>query len=58
MSNVDLFATPVRSGKVRKGVYFHLYGNGVINIMGEQYVMYSISEAVKHWRKKFPAYRK
>jgi hypothetical protein len=52
MINVDLFASPIRSGKIRKGVWYHQYSNGNINIMGELYVMYSIKDAVKKWRNK------
>jgi hypothetical protein len=54
MINVDLFDTPIRSGKIRNGVYYHQYRNGVINIMGEKYLYYSIKEAVSRWRKKKP----
>ena len=54
MINVDLFDTPIRSGKIRNGVYYHQYRNGVINIMGEKYLFYSIKEAVSRWRKKHP----
>ena len=53
-TNLDLFDTPVRSGKIRNGVYYHQYRNGIINIMGEKFIGYSIKEAVKKWRKKFP----
>jgi len=58
MLTVDLFATPIRSGKVRDGVYYHQYRNGVINIMGEKYLYYSIKEAVSLYRKKHPKYRR
>jgi|CryBogDrversion2_11_1035321.scaffolds.fasta_scaffold04764_2 hypothetical protein len=54
MNNIDLFDTPIRSGKIRKGVYYHQYKNGVINIQGEKYVYYSIKEAIKRWRNKHP----
>jgi len=54
MTNVDLFDKPIRSGKVRDGVYYHQYPNGVINIMGQKYVGYSIKDAVSLYRKKFP----
>ena len=53
-TNVDLFDKPIRSGKIRKGVYYHQYKNGVININGTQYSMYSIKDAVKKWRKDNP----
>lgn len=51
MNNVDLFDTPICSGKVRNGVWYHKYRNGTINIMGKQYVGYSIKDAVSIWRK-------
>lgn len=54
MNNSDLFDTPLRSGKVRKGVYYHQYRNGIINIMGEKFSGYSIKDAVMIWRKKNP----
>ena len=54
MNNVDLFDTPIRSGKVRNGVYYHQYGNGVINIQGEKFCEYSIKDAISLYRKKFP----
>lgn len=50
----DLFATPVKTKKVRKGVTAYQYRNGVINIGGQQYAMYSMTEAVKKFRKDFP----
>jgi len=54
MNNLDLFDTPIKSTKVRKEVFAHQYRNGVININGEKYQMYSMTEAIKHFRKKFP----
>lgn len=54
MTNVDLFDTPIRSGKVRNGVYYHQYRNGTINIMGEKYVGYSIKDSISLYRKKYP----
>lgn len=50
----ELFSTPIKSVKVRKNVTAYLYPNGVINIDGEKYVMYSLSEAIKEYRKKHP----
>ncbi len=54
MVNFNLFETPIRSGKIRKGVWYHQYRNGNIHIMGELYVYYSIKDAVKKWRNKNP----
>lgn len=53
-TNVDLFSVPIKSGKIRKGVYYHKYKNGNINIMGTIYCMCSINYAVKQWRKNNP----
>ena len=54
-ANVDLFDTPLRSGVVREGVWYHQYRNGVINIMGQKYLGYTIKQAVALFRKQFPA---
>ena len=54
MKNVDLFDTPIRSGKVRKDVWYHQYPNGVININGNKYIGYSIKEAISIFRKNYP----
>ncbi len=50
----DLFETPIASKYVRKNVTAYQYRNGVININGEKYIDYSMTEAIKLWRKKFP----
>jgi len=47
----DLFETPIRSKKVRNGVIAHQYRNGTININGQKYVMYSMTEAIRKFRK-------
>jgi len=52
--NVDLFSTPVSQGKVRNDVYWNKYPNGVINIDGVQYHGYSISEAIRKFRREYP----
>ena len=54
MTNVDLFETPVKSRKVRIGVFAHLYRNGTINIAGHKYVEYSMTEAIRLFRKQHP----
>ena len=56
MTNVDLFDKPIRSRKVRNGVWVHQYRNGNININGQIYAMYSMTEAIAKFRKQFPAY--
>jgi hypothetical protein len=48
----DLFDTPLTSKQVRKGVTAHKYRNGTININGEKYVGYSMTDAIKKWRSK------
>lgn len=53
---IDLFATPVRARKVRKGIVAYQYENGVININGMKYVMYSMAEAISKFRKNYPKY--
>lgn len=47
-----LFSTPIRKGKVRYGIYWQQYSNGIIHIESEQYCFYSIKDAVKLWRSK------
>ena len=54
MNNVDLFDKPLRSRKVRNNIYAHQYRNGVININGQKYLEYSLSEAIKLFREQFP----
>jgi hypothetical protein len=51
----DLFDTPVRTKKVRNGVTAFQYRNGTININGQKYAMYSMTEAIRKFRKDFPA---
>lgn len=50
----DLFETPIKETKVRKGVIACQYRNGNINIEGQIYAMYSMTEAIKKYRKDFP----
>ena len=52
---IDLFNTPIKSKKVRKGIVAHQYKNGIININGQIYGMYSMTDAIKQYRKNFPA---
>lgn len=49
-----LFNTPMYSRKVRNGVTAYRYRNGVINICGEKYIDYNMTEAIKLWRQKNP----
>lgn len=48
------FEQPIKSGKVRNGVYWHKYRNNTIEINGKEYLYYSIKEAVSLWRKDNP----
>lgn len=57
MINMCLFETPVKSKKVRRGEWAHQYRNGNINIMGQMYVYYSMTEAISLYRKQFPKYK-
>mgnify|MGYP003147299362 CR=1 FL=1 len=50
---IDLFETPIRQRKVRKGIYAYQYRNGTININGVKYVLYSMSEAIRKYRKDY-----
>ena len=48
----DIFSTPIKTKKVRNGVIAYLYPNGVININGQKYSGYSLTEAIKLYRQK------
>ena len=54
MNIPDLFATPIRSRKVRKNVTAFQYSNGCINIDGMRYFEYSMTDAIKRWRQSNP----
>lgn len=49
----DLFSTPIKAKKVRKNVTAYVYRNGTININGQKYIGYSLTEAIKLYRQKF-----
>jgi hypothetical protein len=53
----DLFDTPVKQKTIRKGITAYQYRNGVININGQKYAMYSMTDAIRKFRKDFPANR-
>lgn len=53
----DLFSTPIKEKRVRNGVMACQYKNGVINIDGQKYSMYSMTDAIRKFRKDFPANR-
>jgi len=50
----DLFETPIKATQVRKGVTAYKYPNGVINIEGHKYLLFSMTDAIKKWRKDNP----
>ena len=52
---MDLFETPIKAKKVSNGVMAYQYRNGTINIDGQKYVFYSMTDAIKKFRKDFPA---
>ena len=49
----DLFDTPIKAKKVRQGIIAYQYRNGTININGQKYLMYSMTDAIKDFRKRF-----
>lgn len=51
----DLFSTPIKEKKVRNGITAYQYCNGTINIDGKKYVGYSMTEAIRIFRKDVPA---
>ena len=51
---IDLFETPIKTTKVRNGIFAYQYRNGTININGQKYVCYSMTNAIRKYRKDFP----
>ena len=49
---MNLFENPIKTTKVKAGVYAYKYPNGCIKIDGQKYIGYSITEAIKLFRKK------
>ena len=49
---MDLFNIPISKTKVRNGIFAYKYPNGVINIEGQKFMLYSIKDAIKIWRQK------
>jgi hypothetical protein len=47
------FEEPVKSKKVRNGVTAYQYRNGNIVIDGRLYVYYSMTDAIKKFRKEY-----
>lgn len=50
----NLFDAPVKSKKVRKNITAHLYRTGIININGDKFSGYSLTQAIKIFRKNNP----
>jgi hypothetical protein len=50
-----MFESPIKQKEVRNGVYAYQYKNGVINIEGQKYFGYSMTDAIRNFRKHFPA---
>ncbi len=55
---IYLFETPIERKKVRDGIYAEKYPNGCINIDGQKYFGFSMTDAIKLFRQKFPKYQK
>lgn len=55
---VDIFAMTAKKKEVRKGVIAYQYRNGQINIDGKKYLGYSMTGAIKEYRKTFPKRKK
>ena len=49
-----LFESPIRTKVVRNGIVARQYINGTVNINGETYIGWSLSDAIAMYRKKFP----
>lgn len=49
-----LFDSPIKTGKVRKDTYYYMYRNGMIEIKGTRFYLYSITNAIKKWRQDNP----
>ena len=45
---------PVAQIKVRNGIFAYKYKNGNVIIEGQEYIFFSITEAVKKWRYENP----
>ena len=55
---MDLFEKPIKSKKVRDGLYAHQHRNGYVNIDGQKYYGFSMTGAIYQYRLKFPKYPK
>ena len=50
----DLFDTPISKVKVRNGIHAYKYRNGLINIDGSRFLMHTMKDAIKIWRRSNP----
>lgn len=50
----NLFEIPIRCKKFRKNATAYQYINGTIIINGRKYIMYSLTDAIKKYRKEYP----
>lgn len=48
---------PIRMRKVRKGLIAYVWRTGVITIKDQKYVGYSLTDAIKLYRKQYPKRR-
>ena len=53
-----MFSAPIKTKLVRSGIYAHQYPNGTININGIKYLEYSMTDAIRMFRKQYPKYSK
>ena len=51
---MNLFEPPIKNVNIRKGEHAGIYRNGCINKTGIQYHGYSLTEAVRVHRRKYP----
>lgn len=49
---MNFFSEAIKQKQVRNGVYAYLYRNGCVNIEGEKYFGFSMTESIKLWRNK------
>ncbi len=48
-----LFSEPIRQKKVNKDIIAYQYKNGINNINGIKYSLYTINEAIKKYKKDY-----
>lgn len=55
---IDLFEAPIKKKIVQNGLYAYRNINGCVNIDGQKYYGFSMTDAIKLYRQKFPKYQK